>query len=67
MITKIKTILRRMTPLFILFAFVVAAQLLINTKEAPEQKDDEVPLPIVDVTEVKVQTVSLNLPSYGIV
>ncbi|MGS0680205.1 efflux RND transporter periplasmic adaptor subunit [Shewanella sp. 125m-7] len=67
MINKIKTILRRMTPLFILFAFVVAAQLLISTKEAPEQKATEVPVPIVDVTEVQVQTVSLNLPSYGVV
>ncbi|ABZ75430.1 efflux transporter, RND family, MFP subunit [Shewanella halifaxensis HAW-EB4] len=67
MINKIKTILRRMTPLFILLGFIIAAQLLISTKEAPEQKADEVPVPIVDVTQVQVQTVSLNLPSYGIV
>ncbi|MCL1145147.1 efflux RND transporter periplasmic adaptor subunit [Shewanella sp. 10N.261.52.F9] len=67
MMNKIKTILRRMSPLFILFAFIVVAQILIGTKEAPEQKADEVPVAIVDVTEVKQQTVSLNLPSYGVV
>ncbi|GIU23030.1 RND superfamily efflux pump MFP component [Shewanella sp. MBTL60-007] len=67
MINKIKTILRRMTPLFILLAFIIAAQILISTKEAPEQKADTAPVPIVDVTEVKRQTVSLNLPSYGVV
>lgn len=67
MINKIKTILRRITPLFILLAFIVAAQILISTKEAPEQKADTAPVPIVDVTEVKSQTVSLNLPSYGVV
>ncbi|GIU40778.1 RND superfamily efflux pump MFP component [Shewanella sairae] len=67
MINKIKTLLRRMSPLFILIAFIVVAQILIGTKEAPEQKPDEVPVAIVDVTEVQQQTVSLNLPSYGVV
>ncbi|ABV86128.1 efflux transporter, RND family, MFP subunit [Shewanella pealeana ATCC 700345] len=67
MINKIKTILRRMSPLFILLVFIIAAQLLISTKEAPEQKADTAPVPIVDVTEVQQQTVSLNLPSYGVV
>ncbi|WP_299801722.1 efflux RND transporter periplasmic adaptor subunit [uncultured Shewanella sp.] len=67
MINKIKTILRRMSPLFILLVFIIAAQLLISTKEAPEQKADTAPVPIVDVTQVQQQTVSLNLPSYGVV
>ena len=56
-----------MSPLFILIAFIVVAQILIGTKQAPEQKPDEVPVAIVDVTEVQQQTVSLNLPSYGVV
>ena len=64
---NIKTILRRMMPFFILTAFVFVAVLLIGTKQAPEQKPDEVPVAIVDVTEVQQQTVSLNLPSYGVV
>ncbi|MCK8044724.1 efflux RND transporter periplasmic adaptor subunit [Shewanella sp. 1CM18E] len=64
---NIKTILRRMMPFFILTAFVIAAIILIGTKQAPEQKADEVPLPIIDVTEVEQRTVSLNLPSYGVV
>ncbi|QQX81095.1 efflux RND transporter periplasmic adaptor subunit [Shewanella sp. KX20019] len=63
----IKIILRRVSPLFILIFFIVAAKVLISTKEAPEQKADEAPIPIVDVMEVQQQTVSLNLPSYGIV
>ncbi|GIU07259.1 RND superfamily efflux pump MFP component [Shewanella sp. MBTL60-112-B2] len=67
MMNKIKTLLRRMSPLFILLGFIVVAKILIDTKEAPEQKADEVPVAIVDVTEVKQQTVSLNLPSYGVV
>ncbi|MCL1092378.1 efflux RND transporter periplasmic adaptor subunit [Shewanella kaireitica] len=63
----IKKIIRRASPLFILILFIVAAQVLISTKEAPEQKADEAPIPIVDVMEVQQQTVSLNLPSYGVV
>lgn len=63
----IKIILRRSSPLLILLAFGVAAALLISTKEAPEQKEDEVPVPIIDVTRVEQKTVSLNLPSYGVV
>ncbi|MCL1138655.1 efflux RND transporter periplasmic adaptor subunit [Shewanella pneumatophori] len=64
---NIKTILRRMMPFFILSAFVIAAIILVGTKQAPEQKADEVPLPIIDVTAVEQRTVSLNLPSYGVV
>ncbi len=63
----IKKIIRRASPLLILILFIVAAQVLISTKEAPEQKADEAPIPIVDVMEVQQQTVSLNLPSYGVV
>lgn len=62
-----KKIIRRASPLFILILFIVAAQVLISTKEAPEQKADEAPIPIVDIMEVQQQTVSLNLPSYGVV
>ncbi|GGN21594.1 RND superfamily efflux pump MFP component [Shewanella putrefaciens] len=39
----------------------------MKTKEAPEQKPEEIPIPIVDVIKVEQQTVSLNLPSYGVV
>ncbi|ABV35500.1 efflux transporter, RND family, MFP subunit [Shewanella sediminis HAW-EB3] len=63
----IKTILRRLTPLYILVFFGVAAWLLISTKEAPEQKEEQKPVPIVDVVKVEQKTVSLNLPSYGVV
>ncbi|MFV0596108.1 efflux RND transporter periplasmic adaptor subunit [Shewanella sp.] len=62
-----KTLLRRLSPLFILLLFVVGAFALMSTKEAPEQKPEEMPVPIVDVTQVEQQTVSLNLPSYGVV
>ncbi|MGL5489785.1 MAG: efflux RND transporter periplasmic adaptor subunit [Shewanella sp.] len=62
-----KTLLRRLSPFFILLLFVVCAGLLMKTKETPEQKPDEMPIPIVDVTAVEQQTVSLNLPSYGVV
>jgi len=63
----IKIILRRLTPLYILVFFGVAAWLLISTKEAPEQKEELKPVPIVDVVKVEQKTVSLNLPSYGVV
>ncbi|MGL4896695.1 MAG: efflux RND transporter periplasmic adaptor subunit, partial [Shewanella sp.] len=63
----IKTLLRRLSPFFILLLFVVGAGLLMKTKETPEQKPEEMPIPIVDVTAVEQQTVSLNLPSYGVV
>ncbi|MCZ4339360.1 efflux RND transporter periplasmic adaptor subunit [Shewanella colwelliana] len=64
----IKIILRRvLPPIFILVVFIGLAGLLMSTQEAPEQKADEVPVPIVDVTTVTQQTVSLNLPSYGVV
>ncbi|GIU03194.1 efflux RND transporter periplasmic adaptor subunit [Shewanella morhuae] len=62
-----KTLLRRLSPFFILLLFVLGAALLMQTKEAPEQKAEEIPVPIVDVLQVTQQTVSLNLPSYGVV
>lgn len=63
----IKIILRRSSPLLILLVFGVAAALLISTKEAPEQKENKIPIPIIDVISVEQKTVSLNLPSYGVV
>ncbi|MGL5407126.1 MAG: efflux RND transporter periplasmic adaptor subunit [Shewanella sp.] len=62
-----KTLLRRLSPLLILLLFTAGAALLMTTKEAPEQKAEAMPLPIVDVIKVEQQTVSLNLPSYGVV
>ncbi|WP_297896569.1 efflux RND transporter periplasmic adaptor subunit [Shewanella sp.] len=62
-----KTLLRRLSPFFILLLFIVGAALLMKTKETPEQKPEDMPIPIVDVTEVEQKTVSLNLPSYGVV
>ncbi|MCG9695736.1 efflux RND transporter periplasmic adaptor subunit [Shewanella sp. Isolate11] len=63
----IKIIIRRSLPLIILVVFIGLALLLMSTKQAPEQKEDEIPVPIVDVYDVKQETVSLNLPSYGVV
>ncbi|QYK03355.1 efflux RND transporter periplasmic adaptor subunit [Shewanella psychrotolerans] len=64
----IKKIIRRVLPPFlILIVFGALAGLLMSTREAPEQKEDEIPVPIVDVTSVTQETVSLNLPSYGVV
>lgn len=64
----IKIIIRRiLPPLLILIVFSGLAGALMSTKQAPEQKEDEVPVPIVDVYDIKEQTVSLNLPSYGVV
>nr|WP_258311747.1 efflux RND transporter periplasmic adaptor subunit [Shewanella marisflavi] len=40
---------------------------MMSTQKTPEQKEEEVPVPIVDVMPVKSETVSLNLPSYGVV
>ncbi|MDB2386344.1 efflux RND transporter periplasmic adaptor subunit [Shewanella sp.] len=61
-------IIRRVCPpIFIIVACVIAAKILINTKEAPEQKDDKTPVPIVEVMEVEQQTRSINLSSYGVV
>lgn len=62
-----KTLLRRLSPFFILLLFIVGAALLMKTKEAPEQKPENMPIPIVDITLVKQQTISFNLPSYGTV
>jgi multidrug efflux system membrane fusion protein len=63
----LKVIIRRLSPLFILILFILLASVLMNTKEAPEQKADEPPVPIVDVMNINPQTVALNLPSYGVV
>ncbi|AZG74523.1 efflux RND transporter periplasmic adaptor subunit [Shewanella livingstonensis] len=63
----ITTILRRLSPLLIIAVFAAAAMLLISTQEAPEQKDEPISVPIIDVQTVTPQTLSLNLPSYGVV
>lgn len=63
----IKTILRRLSPLLIIAVFAAAAILLVSTKEAPEQKDEVISVPIINVQTVTPQTLSLNLPSYGVV
>ena len=66
--SMIKKIIRRVLPPFlILIVFGGLAGLLMSTQEAPEQKEDEIPVPIVDVISVTQETVSLNLPSYGVV
>ncbi|QIR15523.1 efflux RND transporter periplasmic adaptor subunit [Shewanella aestuarii] len=62
-----KTLLRRLSPLIILIVFFGLAFLLVSTKESPEQKEETANLTIVDVMTVQQQTVSLNLPSYGVV
>ncbi|MCW3171611.1 efflux RND transporter periplasmic adaptor subunit [Shewanella subflava] len=61
------TILRRLSPLLILIVFIGLAILLMGTQETPEQKQEAAVLTIVDVMTVEQQTVSLNLPSYGVV
>ncbi|QYJ88106.1 efflux RND transporter periplasmic adaptor subunit [Shewanella mesophila] len=64
----IKKIIRRvLPPCLILIVFGGLAGLLMSTQEAPEQKEDEIPVPIVDVISVTQETASLNLPSYGVV
>ncbi|WP_394205137.1 efflux RND transporter periplasmic adaptor subunit [Shewanella waksmanii] len=63
----LKKILRRSSPLLILIVFAGLAKVLLDTRQAPEQKEEQTPVPIVDVAEVDVQTLSLNLPSYGVV
>ncbi|MDO6617882.1 efflux RND transporter periplasmic adaptor subunit [Pseudomonadota bacterium] len=62
-----KRILRILSPLFILIIFAGLAFVLLSTKEAPEQKQEQAKIAIVDVIDVELQTVSLNLPSYGVV
>ncbi|MGI2853734.1 efflux RND transporter periplasmic adaptor subunit [Shewanella algae] len=62
-----KTFFRRTAPLLIIVVAVLGAKLLMMTKQEPEQKAEEIPLPVVDVTQVEQQTMSLNLPSYGTV
>ncbi|WP_345854281.1 efflux RND transporter periplasmic adaptor subunit [Shewanella algae] len=62
-----KTFFRRIAPLLIIVVAVLGAELLMMTKQEPEQKAEEIPLPVVDVTQVEQQTMSLNLPSYGTV
>ena len=61
------TILRRLSPLLILIVFIGLAMLLMGTQETPEQKEEAAILTIVEVMTVEQQTVSLNLPSYGVV
>lgn len=63
----LKKILRRISPLLILVVFIGLASALLSTQQAPEQKEQQTPVPIVDVTQVSAQTLSLNLPSYGVV
>lgn len=63
----IKTVLRRASPFLILIIFIAIAALLISTKKRPEQVEETPPIPIVDFTTVKTETVSLNLHSYGVV
>lgn len=64
---NMKTFFRRIAPLLIIVVAVLGAKLLMMTKQEPEQKAEEIPLPVVDVTQVEQQTMSLNLPSYGTV
>ncbi|MBO2676394.1 efflux RND transporter periplasmic adaptor subunit [Shewanella algae] len=64
---NMKTFFRRIAPLLIIVVAVLGAELLMMTKQEPEQKAKEIPLPVVDVTQVEQQTMSLNLPSYGTV
>ncbi len=64
---NMKTFFRRIAPLLIIVVAVLGAELLMMTKQEPEQKAEEIPLPVVDVTQVEQQTMSLNLPSYGTV
>ncbi|WP_373290765.1 efflux RND transporter periplasmic adaptor subunit [Shewanella gelidii] len=58
---------RALPPLIILALFAAAAAYLISTQQEPEQKAEDTPLPIIDVKQVEQQTMSLNLPSYGVV
>lgn len=63
----LKTILRRLSPLFIILVFIALAIGLMMTREEPEKKPEEVQLTIVDARNAVQQQVSLNLPSYGVV
>ncbi|WP_144210839.1 efflux RND transporter periplasmic adaptor subunit [Shewanella donghaensis] len=62
-----KRFLRILSPFFILIIFAGLAFILLSTQEAPEQKEQQEKIPIVDVINIEQQTVSLNLPSYGVV
>ncbi|GIU52312.1 efflux RND transporter periplasmic adaptor subunit [Shewanella sp. KT0246] len=62
-----KRILRILSPFLILIVFIALAGLLVSTQQAPEQKEEQEKIAIVDVITVEQQTVSLNLPSYGVV
>ncbi|NMH66486.1 efflux RND transporter periplasmic adaptor subunit [Shewanella salipaludis] len=62
-----KTILRRASPFLIVIVFLALAAILMSTKEAPEQKPDAAPVPIIDVTSVQQRNMSLSLSSYGVV
>ncbi|MBT1443557.1 efflux RND transporter periplasmic adaptor subunit [Shewanella sp. JM162201] len=61
------TIVRRSLPFIILVLFLIAAVALMATREAPEQKAEEAALPLIEVMQVQQETLSLNLPSYGVV
>lgn len=61
------TIIRIMTPIFILLAFVLSAFFIIKTTDKQQQQSAETSLPIVDVKTVTQKTVALNLSSYGVV
>ena len=60
-------IVRRLTPIFILLAFGLMAVIMIKTSEKQEQKITEPSITLVKVKAAKQKTVSLNLPSYGVV
>ncbi|MCL1068748.1 efflux RND transporter periplasmic adaptor subunit [Shewanella olleyana] len=62
-----KRILRILSPFLILIVFIALGALLVSTQQAPEQKEEQEKIAIVDVLTVEQQTVSLNLPSYGVV
>ncbi|WP_192021491.1 efflux RND transporter periplasmic adaptor subunit [Shewanella sp. WPAGA9] len=62
-----KRLLRILSPFIILFVFIGLAVVLFSTRQAPEQKEDQQKIPVVDVLTVEQKTVSLNLPSYGVV
>ncbi|WP_394131181.1 efflux RND transporter periplasmic adaptor subunit [Shewanella maritima] len=60
-------ILRRLLPFLIIIIAIGITVVIMSTKQEPEQKEETIALPVVEVIEVTPQTVSLNLPSYGVV
>ncbi|NKF51423.1 efflux RND transporter periplasmic adaptor subunit [Shewanella sp. WXL01] len=63
----LKKLFRFLLPFLIIFVFVALAGILLSTKQEPEKKQETTVLPVVEVISVEPQTVSLNLPSYGVV